>query len=141
MMTAEQIQSTGVLATSLARPVIRPSELRVGLHPNYPHDDYHFRELGISSHTANEQFRQSPAHYFAWAQGSERPETLALRIGKAAHMRCLEPARFARTYVISPPFGDCRYKAAKDARDAWRKEHAGATILEDDTGRMPRAIG
>ena len=120
-----------------------PSLLAPGLHRGYAESLYHVRELGMVSKGALDRVRRSPAHYRAWVDGAGEPETPPFRFGKALHMRTLEPARFAATYVLEPDFGACRKndscsseaaKENKTRRDAWRLEHAGANILDSATG-------
>ncbi len=133
-LAAELLDVSGELAASLARPAVTMSGLLPGLHRGVPAEAYHFKELGLISNSALEEVRRSPAHYLAWISGNEGKETPALSFGRALHMRTLEPALFAKTYIIAPDFGDRRYKAAKDASAAWYAEHAGATILDSATG-------
>lgn len=109
-------------------PVI---DLPAGLHRNVAASVYHTRELGVASKSALDELARSPAHYRTWLAGADE-STPALGFGTAFHMALLEPERFASTYVAQPDFGDCRYKAAKDARDAWRAEHAGRTLIAED---------
>ena len=143
-LSAVHLEATAELAASLSRPVTTASQLAPGLHPDFPHDAYHYRELGMVSNTAIDHVRRSPAHYLAWVSGAERPEeTKPFAFGSALHMRCLEPERFARTYLVEPYFGPCRKndvcssedaKKNKTRRDAWRAQHVGATILDGETG-------
>lgn len=120
-----------------------PSRLAPGLHLAYPEADYHTKELGMVSKGALDRVLRSPAHYLAWVDGIEEPDAPPFRFGRALHMRTLEPARFAATYLLEPAFGPCRKtdactseaaKENKTRRDAWRLEHAGATILDGETG-------
>ena len=138
------------LAASLARPVVRPSELAHGLHRGFDADDYHFRELGMVSKGALDLVRRSPAHYLSWVSGDdERPDTKPFAFGTALHMRCLEPGRFDRTYLVAPEFGPQRKtdacsseqaKENKSRRAAWMAAHAGATILDAATGMATLAM-
>lgn len=54
-----------------------------------------------------------------WRADHPRPETAALRLGRAIHCAILEPERWARCYVPHPDFGDGRTKAAKAAKADW----------------------
>lgn len=114
-------------------------ELPLGRHDDVPANVYHSKILGVASKGALDRVRRSPAHYRAWIAGYEKKETPALSLGRAIHMAILEPDVFARTYLIEPSFGDVRKtdrttkeqaKEHKTRREAWRLEHAGATILE-----------
>lgn len=110
----------------------KASGLPDGLHLDVPAEVYHRKELGVASTGALRKVRISAAKYRAWLDEEEKPRTPALSFGTACHMRLLEPERFARTYVVAPDFGDCRLKANKANRDAWRRERItdGSTILE-----------
>lgn len=128
--------------------------LAPGFHPDVRAEVYHQRVEGIASKSALDLIARSPAHYRAWLDGYSRKETPALSLGKAIHMALLEPALFERTYLIEPAWGDLRAtegrttkeqgKANKERRDAWRKEHAGAVILDSKEGAtalgMVRAV-
>lgn len=92
---------------------------------NLSADEYHAPQLGRVSKSALDQLHRSPAHYREWLAG-ETTETAALAFGRAFHMALLEPARFAKHYVVEPTWGDCRKKENKAQRDAWREEHADA---------------
>ena len=120
--------------------------LPAGLHENVPNSVYHSRILGVASKGALDEVNRSLARYYAWVTGQRcRDETPALALGKAIHMAILEPELFARTYVIEPYFGDVRAvegrttkeqaKENKTRRNAWREEHANATILESADGQ------
>lgn len=84
--------------------------------------------------------RKSPLHY-RYRCDHERPDTDALRLGRAGHTAIFEPDRFALEYAIEPDFGDVRKtdrttkedaKKNKTARDAWRAANAvGRTMLTE----------
>ncbi len=103
-----------------------------GLHLGVPDAEYHARIPGLASKGALDEIERSGAHYEAWLKGAMRPETTALRFGKAFHCATLEPDVFAATYVVEPEFGDCRFKEAKAIRDAWRIENVGRIALPAD---------
>lgn len=115
-----------------------------GIHPDVPESTYHARVLGVASKSALDLVHRSPAHYFAWVNGYEKPSTRAFSLGRAVHSAMLEPEKFARTYLIAPDFGDLRAtegrttkeqgKANKERRAAWLEEHADATILDSADG-------
>ncbi len=122
-----------------------------GLHEGYPENEYHARVLGMASVSALVLFADTPSKYIASIRGDRPPlQAPALRFGSAAHMRLNEPERFAVTYLIEPDWGPTRAnsalgvskeegKANKDRRDAWRKEHQGAVLLDSKDGQ--RTLG
>lgn len=119
-------------------------DLPDGLHEDVPEAIYHERHLGLASKSALDLIDVAPAKYLDWVRGRERIETLALHLGKAIHAAILEPERFRRDYVIAPDFGptrktdDCTKEQAKEnktRKEAWHEEHAGATILDSESGK------
>jgi hypothetical protein len=123
------------LNAELSKPAPRkPVEpLPIGLHANVPTARYYARRLGQVSKSGLDRFHRSPAHYKAWIEGKLDSETVALSFGRAFHCAILEPERFADEYAAEPDFGDCRFKAAKDKRNAWRDEHAGHNIVDSES--------
>jgi exodeoxyribonuclease VIII len=115
-----------------------------GIYADVPHDLYHARVIDFVSKGACDRIEQAPAIHKAWADGLRpEPSRPAMNLGTAVHMAILEPARFARTYVIEPDFGpsrktdECsseRAKENKTRRDEWRRMHAHATLLPAGTG-------
>lgn len=104
--------------------------LPAGFELNVPAEEYHRRELGVANNTALKILRErSPAHYRAWVDGQEQPESPAFLFGRAYHCRVLEPARFAHDFVVLPDFGDMRSSKNRAARDEWLAEHPGVTAL------------
>jgi hypothetical protein len=111
-------------------PITKSWPYPTGLHENVPEAEYHARRLGVVSKGALDLIDRSPAHYHAWVTGeAEDEETDALAFGRAFHCAILQPDVFAATYAVEPAFGDCRLKANKTARDAWREEHAGRQLV------------
>jgi len=104
----------------------------LGIRFDLEADLYHRRELGVVSKSALDLFQRSPAHYKAWIDGHDRKETDALRFGQAMHVALLEPERFSDTYIVEPDFGDCRGKANRAARDAWRESNANRVVVSND---------
>ena len=124
------------LAESLAKPVAVPGRflaLADGLHHDVPESTYHERILGVASKGALELVRYAPAKYLSWVRGEDEPEeeSRALFFGRAAHCGILEPEKYAKVYAVEPAYGDGRTKAAKEKKDAWRAEHAGAIPLSE----------
>jgi hypothetical protein len=86
-------------------------------------DEYHGQPCegpSISASGLRTILLDSPAHY--WVESSlnpkaEKPDTLALRIGKAAHSWVLGDPFFAEHFVISP-YNEFRTKEAKEWCDA-----------------------
>lgn len=110
------------------------SDLPPGLYVGVPHGAYHERRLGIVSKSALDLVDRSPAHYRAWIDGAIDEETPALAFGSAFHCALLEPDLFAESYAVEPEWGDCRLKANKAARDAWRAQRPGAIAVSADDG-------
>ncbi|MEQ9074126.1 MAG: PD-(D/E)XK nuclease-like domain-containing protein [Sandaracinaceae bacterium] len=62
-----------------------------------------------------------------------RPDTKALRVGRAVHCAVFEPARWRSEYVAQPDFGDLRTKKAKAAREEWREQLVeGVEVISAD---------
>jgi hypothetical protein len=165
-MTPEQTATTGELALAMAAARSHEAldaalyaratleSLPPGIYYDLPEQVYHQRLLGYASKSALDEILRSPARYRAWLEGTDEVGTRALSMGTAVHVAMTEPERFARSYVIEPDFGDLRAvegrttkeqgKDNKIRRDAWRLEHAGATILRSEDGqatlRMVRAV-
>ena len=134
-MTPVQMQATGELAGELKRA---PSILDLpnqGLHFEVPAEQYYRRVWGVASNSGLNLVHRAPSVWLEWMIGIEQPETPALFFGTAFHTAVLEPERFARLYVIEPNFGDCRRKAPRQARDAWRAEHTGSLLLDSEQWR------
>jgi len=81
--------------------------------------------------------RQSPLHYI-YGIRNPRKDTRSLYTGRIGHAAVFEPERFGSSYIVEPDFGDCRKtdyttkeqaKVNKTKREAWRKEHAGMTLV------------
>lgn len=112
--------------------------LNDGAHAGLADSVYHQRVLGVVSKTALDLVARSPAHYKAWIDGAtEEEESDALNFGRAFHCALLEPDLYGKRYTVEPDFGDCRFKANKANRDAWRTAHAGHEHLSaDDFARI-----
>ena len=61
----------------------------------------------------------------------EFEETDALILGKAVHLACLEPEKFAESTVLAPKF-DRRSKAGKAEYEAFQTEHGGKLLLTEE---------
>ncbi len=103
-----------------------------GLFTGVPPAEYHERRIGVVSKSALDLIARSPAHYKAWIDGHDATETPALTFGAAFHCALLEPERFAVAYGLQPDFGDCRYKAAREERDAWREANSTRLALSPE---------
>lgn len=115
-----------------------------GIHHGVPDAIYHAKVEGLVSKSVLDFIEQSPAHYRAWLDGAKEEESDALAFGKDLHCAVLETDRFHAEYIVEPDFGDCRFKANKEARDAWRiqnqdKRLISAEDFEDCLG-MARSI-
>ena len=114
-----------------------------GIYRDLPASKYHEKTIGVVSKSALDQIapQKTPAHYYAWATGeSERVDTPAMAFGRAGHCAVFEPDVFASTYAVQPDFGDCRYKAARQARDEWRAENEGREFLSASDWRAIQQI-
>lgn len=115
--------------------------------PNLPAEQYHRRELGVASSSVIKMLlNKSPAHYRAWVDGHDQPDTPAMTFGRAYHCRVLEPARFAAEYASEPANAPARpTDAMRNAQkpsdsskarvafwDAWDAVNAGRTVLSAD---------
>lgn len=115
-------------------------DLPAGIHRDIPAALYHQRVLGVVNKGALDQIAKTPAHYRAWVDGAEQPETPALVFGRALHALVLEPDTFAAEWAERPYFGDLRTKAGKEARDAWLAENPGKTLVDPDDWRRLNAM-
>jgi len=108
-----------------------------GLHRGVPEPVYHERVFGLVSKSALDLVAtpNTPAHLRAWWEGSSKPATPAMKMGTALHCAALTPAIFSAEYTVQPDFGDCRYKAAKDAKAAWLAENGAKLSLDADDAR------
>jgi hypothetical protein len=105
-------------------------DLPHGPHENVPNGVYHQRHRGLVSKSALDIVHRTLAHYDAWVDGTLPEEkSEALDFGGLFHCALLEPDRFGSTYIVEPEFGDCRTKANKERRDAWREENTGRTPI------------
>jgi len=99
------------------------------IDPALSHADYHADRTALSS-SQLKQMLISPAHYqFALTQPPK--PTPAKDFGTAVHTALLEPARFAREYVVSPKH-DRRTKAGREAAAAFEAAHPGCIFLTSD---------
>ena len=63
----------------------------------------------------------------------EKKESTALRFGRAAHARLLEPERYKAMVIQQPDFGDMRSSKNRAVRDAWLAEQPqGGLIVDED---------
>lgn len=108
------------------------SQWAPGIYPGVPAEVYHRRELGVVNKGALDRLAKTAAHYRAWVDGADEPETPALVFGRALHALVLEPDTFAREWAPAPSFGDLRTKAGKAARDEWQAANAGVIVLPLD---------
>jgi hypothetical protein len=74
----------------------------------------------------------SPKHY-GYELLRQRPDTAAMKVGRAVHTAVLEPMRFLRDYALSA-FPDWRTKAAREWRDG--QEATGKTVLTEAQYRL-----
>ncbi len=131
------------------------STLPPGFELDVPADVYHRRELGVANNTALKILRErSPAHYRAWVDGQEQPETPAFLFGRAYHCRVLEPERFAAEFVAEPVGAPPRPTSAmREAKkpsessiarvaywDGWDAENAGKTMLSAEDAERIEAM-
>ena len=84
-----------------------------GVYPRIPSEDYHRWKALSNSHLS--ELRRSPAHLLARLRGEAKPETPALRLGRAIHAAVLEPEVFVERYVQAPLID----KRTKDGKEAW----------------------
>ncbi len=110
------------------------------IHTHVPAAEYHKRELGVVSKSACDELDRSAAHYYEWVHGAEREPTPALKFGAAFHCSQLEPDVFARHYRVEPDFGDCRSTKNKEARDRWRADNAGRSLISADDMEAVRGM-
>ena len=106
------------------------TDLTPGVYDDMPPSVYHQKRLGVVSNGALKHIDRAPKFYRAWIDDTEHDaQTDALVFGSRFHCALLEPERFAAEYTAEPDFGDCRFKAAKAERDAWRKNNAGKELI------------
>ena len=72
---------------------------------------------------------------YKWRTEHPRPETAALALGTAIHMRVLEPDRYAQEYAHQPPGLKLSTKEGK----TWRVEQGGRTIIKADKAAVVEA--
>lgn len=101
--------------------------------------EYH--SLPEVSKSQLDEMARSPAHFHARCIEKlvAREETDAMRIGTALHTAVLEPERFVSDYVVRPKY-DRRTKEGKLASDAFNREHADKTKLDDDDHALVLAM-
>jgi hypothetical protein len=136
-LTDSQREASAELAALVqvpAPPTRRFLDLPNGLHENVAPEIYHAKIAGVASKSVLDMIARAPAIYEAWLNGVEAEPNEALIFGSALHCAALEPERFSKEYAVEETWGDLRYKAAKDARDLWRREHLGATPLSAKDG-------
>lgn len=88
-------------------------DLKPGFYPDMPAEIYHQRRLGVVSKSALDKLNKTPAHYYAWATGTEDEPTEAMNFGKAGHCAIFEPDVFSQEYYLEPEVKDRRTKRDK----------------------------
>ncbi len=122
-----------------------PRELRLGLVPDMPAEEYH--AVRAMSASGLKLMRQSPAHYFGTHLDPNRPDEKASRSkanGTLTHCLMLEPAEFDKRFIVVPEEApnrpsDRQRKAAKPSPetvaavawwDAFNRSAAGKIVVE-----------
>lgn len=102
-------------------------------------EGYQRRRLDVARKSGLDEITRSPLHYWTWVHVGKQ-ETAALHFGKALHCAVLEPNIFDDRYAIAQDFGDCRYKANKEAKEAWAATVEGKAIIDADDGERIQAM-
>ena len=75
------------------------------------------------------EMRKSPLHYWHLMHDTPRPDTPAMKLGRAVHAAILTPTAFKRDYAILPDGIDRRTKAGKEEYQAFMDAAEGKEIL------------
>lgn len=97
-----------------------------GIYPGVPMEQYHAWDAVSNSRLS--KLRRSPAHLKAYLE-EPPPDTIALVLGKAAHMAILEPELFQQKYC-SGPEGDRRTKAVRDRWEQLEGQYGEGYVLK-----------
>jgi PDDEXK-like domain of unknown function (DUF3799) len=114
------------------------TEARIRL--DVPHEEYHTKELGVVTTGAIKAVLKTPAHYRSWVDAPDH-DTPAREFGRAVHCAVFEPMLFLDTYVMSPVFGDRRYRAEKARYAEWKATICDREILSAEDYGLVGAIG
>jgi exodeoxyribonuclease VIII len=72
-----------------------------------------------------------PAYYEAWLNNQlDEVKSEVFDLGKALHMRVLEPAKFETTYIDMDRFGDMRSSTRRAERDEFIKNNPGVVAIK-----------
>lgn len=118
-----------------------------GFHDHIPADVYHERVLGLVNKGALDVLdRKTPQHYRHWLTAEPITDTPALVLGKAFHVRVLQPDLFGRIYCAKQnhPYSrpsSRQINAKKPSPESvaairywseWDSSHAGLVELDED---------
>lgn len=74
------------------------------------------------------EMRKSPLHYWHLVHDTPKEDTAAMKFGRAAHKRLLQPSTFANEYIVAP---ECD-RRTKEGKQIWEKLTAsGLEIISD----------
>lgn len=108
------------------------SGLPPGVYYDEPEETYFKREPFVASNSVLKMIDSNvPAYYKAWLDDELEPKnTAAFEVGKALHMRVLEPIRFAATYIDLDRFGDMRSSKNRNERDIYIDNNPGIVAIK-----------
>lgn len=103
-----------------------------GVYYDEPEETYFKREPFVASNSVLKMIESNvPAYYEAWLKDElNKVESPAFDLGKALHMRVLEPAKFETTYIDMDRFGDMRSSTRRAERDAFIAANPGVVAIK-----------
>lgn len=103
-----------------------------GVYYDEPEETYFKREAFVASNSTLRMIDGNvPRYYKAWLDGElEESASEVFDLGKALHMRVLEPAKFETTYIDLDRFGDMRSSRNRAARDEFIALNPGVVAIK-----------
>lgn len=118
------------LQDALVESTDAPAALAPGIYVDVPMSVYH-QLAGASNSQLNKLYGRTPAHLRA-ALDEPKPDTKALRIGRALHTAILEPDLFSKQFAVA---GQCEATLASGKNAGDRCKNAGTHYSNRDGWR------